>query len=122
MSLWDEGLGQFLDDLRGRGVDKATIEQFLKDKASAEDAKRSCQSLQGDAGKKYGQMEVAGQKIPGKWINLIMDNINRFVSITDYAMKGAPETVALAWWGIKQGNEALPLQPPFLPGCYIGFE
>lgn len=33
---------------------------------------------------------------------MIMDNINRFVSITDYAMKGAPETVGLAWFAIKQ--------------------
>jgi hypothetical protein len=75
---------------------------FLKDKASPEDTKRSCLSLQTDTGKKYGQLEVAGQKVPGKWVQMIMDNISRFVMITDYAMKGAPETVGLAWWGIKQ--------------------
>ena len=101
-SLWDEGLSQFLAQLRDSGADNATIDGFLKDKASPEDTKRSCLSLQTDTGKKYGQLEVAGQKVPGKWVQMIMDNINRFVMITDYAMKGAPETVGLAWWGIKQ--------------------
>jgi hypothetical protein len=101
-TLWDEGLGAFLADLRNRGVDKNTIDQFLKDKTTSEDARQSCQSLQSDTNKKYGQVEVAGRQIPTKWIACIMDNINRFVSITDYAMKGAPESVGLAWFAVKQ--------------------
>ena len=31
-----------------------------------------------------------------------MNNINKFVAIGDYAMKGAPETVGLAWFAVKQ--------------------
>lgn len=102
MSLWDEGLGGFLGDLRSRGIPEAVIQSFLADKASPEETRKSAQALQGDSGKKYGDKEVAGKTIPSKWIAAIMDNIGRFVAITDYAMKGAPETVGLAWWAIKQ--------------------
>lgn len=101
-TLWDEGLNTFLEDLRSRGTPKNVIDGFLADKATAEETRRSAQSLQADTGKKYGGVEVAGKKVPGKWIAAIMDNIGRFVQIGDYAMKGAPETVGLAWWAIKQ--------------------
>ncbi|KAH7400088.1 hypothetical protein BKA64DRAFT_707768 [Cadophora sp. MPI-SDFR-AT-0126] len=102
MSLWDEGLNSFLSDLRSRGIPEAVIQSFLADKSTPEETKKSALALQHDSGKKYGAVEVAGKTIPGKWIAAIMDNIGRFVQITDYAMKGAPETVGLAWWAIKQ--------------------
>ncbi|KAH6690215.1 hypothetical protein BKA61DRAFT_286666 [Leptodontidium sp. MPI-SDFR-AT-0119] len=102
MSLWDEGLTTFLSDLRSRGIPETIIQSFLADKATPEETRKSAQALQSDSGKKYGAVEVAGKTIPGKWIAAIMDNIGRFVQITDYAMKGAPETVGLAWWAIKQ--------------------
>ncbi|MAD85291.1 MAG: hypothetical protein CL912_20215 [Deltaproteobacteria bacterium] len=102
MSLWDEGLDSFLSDLRSRGIPETVIQSFLADKSTPEETKKSALALQHDSGKKYGAVEVAGKTIPGKWIAAIMDNIGRFVQITDYAMKGAPETVGLAWWAIKQ--------------------
>lgn len=102
MSLWDEGLTGFLSDLRSRGIPEAVIQYFLADKLKPEETKKSAQALQNDSGKKYGAVDVAGKTIPGKCIAAIMDNIGRFVQITVYAMKGAPETVGLAWWAIKQ--------------------
>ncbi|KAL8820486.1 MAG: hypothetical protein Q9191_007508 [Dirinaria sp. TL-2023a] len=102
MSLWEEARGQFVRQLQAQNVDRQTIDQFLQDKASSEDAKRSALALQTESDRKYGQVEVAGKTIPKKWIAQIMGNIDKFVKIGDYAMKGAPETVGLAWFAIKQ--------------------
>ncbi len=102
VSLWEEGRDQFLKNLRKRGVDKQTADQFLQDKAASEDVKLSCRSLQADSERKYGQFEIAGKGIPKKWIARIIDNVGKFVAIGDFAMKGAPETVGLAWFAIKQ--------------------
>ena len=102
MSLWEEARDIFVQDLRGQGVERQTIDLFLQDKATSDDVKRSCTSLQADSDRKYGQVEVAGKAIPGKWVARIMDNIDRFVAIGNFAMKGAPETVGLAWFAVKQ--------------------
>ncbi len=102
MSLWEEGRDQFIKDLRGHGVETQTVDQFLQDKAASEDVRHSCLSLQADSERKYGQVEIAGKGIPKKWIARIMDNVGKFVAVGDIAMKGAPETVGLAWFAIKQ--------------------
>lgn len=102
MSLWEEARDQFVRQLQDQNVDRQTIVQFLQDKASSEDAKRSALALQTESDRKYGQIEVAGKTISKKWVARIMDNIDKFVKIGDFAMKGAPETVGLAWFAIKQ--------------------
>ena len=102
MSLWEEARDQFIQQLQSQNVDRQTIDQFLQDKATSDDAKRSALALQTDSDKKYGQAKVADKAIPGKWISLIMENIDKFVAIGNYAMKGAPETVGLAWFAVKQ--------------------
>ncbi|KAL8688974.1 MAG: hypothetical protein Q9218_005244 [Villophora microphyllina] len=107
MSLWEEARDQFVLQLRNQSVDGKTIDQFLQDKTTPEDTKRSARALQTDSDWKYGQVEVSGKAIPAKWIARIMDNIERFVAIGDFAMKGAPETVGLAWFAIKQVLNAL---------------
>lgn len=83
-------------------LDEELIGQFLQGKATSEDVKRSCQSLQIDNNRKYGQVDVAEKAIPAKWTARIVDNIGRFVIIRDFAMKGTPETVGLAWFAAKQ--------------------
>ena len=102
MSLWEEARDKFIDDLRGQGVDRQTVDFFLQDKATSDDVKRSCLSLQADSDRKYGQAEVVGKSISGKWLAQIMDNIDHFVSIGNFMMKGSPETVGLAWFAVKQ--------------------
>lgn len=102
MSLWDEGLEEFKKDLKERRVDQATIDEFLKENTTANDARQSCLELKEHANQKYEKVEVAGRELPKKWISSIMDNIDKFVSITDFAMQGAPETVGLAWFAVKQ--------------------
>ena len=100
MSLWDEGLNQFLDDLRRRKVDERTIREFREERSSPEDARQTCRILQTDVDRKYSDPEVADRKM-GKWVSGLMNNIDRFVMIGDIAMKGAPETVGLAWFAVK---------------------
>lgn len=102
MSLWEEDRDQFLQDLRAQRIDEELIGQFLQNKATSENVKRSCQSLQIDYNGKYGQVDVTGKAIPAKWTARIMDNIGRFVIIRGFAMKGAPETVGLVWFAVKQ--------------------
>jgi len=102
MSLWEEARDNFIKDLQEKGTDKQTVDQFLQEKATSDDVKRSCISLQADTDRKYGKVEIAGKAIPAKWIGRIMDNIDKFVAIGNFAMTGAPETVGLAWFAVKQ--------------------
>jgi hypothetical protein len=102
MSLWEEARDQFLQDIRNKGVDSQLLDQFLRDKATSDDVLRSCTSLQTESDRKYGQVEVAGKSIPKIWISRIMDIANRFVAIGNFTMQGAPETVGLAWFAVKQ--------------------
>jgi hypothetical protein len=101
-SLWDEGRKSFIDELKKQKVAQDVIDEFLSDKAFPEDAKQSCLLLQKDAERKFGDAKILGGTIPKKWISSIMDNIDKFVSIADYGTKGAPETVGLAWFAVKQ--------------------
>jgi hypothetical protein len=101
-SLWDEGKNSFIEDLNKQKIANAIIDEFLSDKAFPEDAKQSCLLLQKDAERKYGDAKILGGTMPKKWISSIMDNIDKFVKIADYGTKGAPETVGLAWFAVKQ--------------------
>ena len=101
-NLWEEGRVQFEQQLRDNGIKQKDIDDFLKERSSFEEAKSSCQSLKGDTEKKYGSLEVAGTKVSTKWIGIVMDNMQRFMQVGDYLVKGAPESVGLAWWAVKQ--------------------
>jgi hypothetical protein len=101
-SLWEEGRAQFQEDLRARGEKDADVKNFFKERATIQDAQATCQSLKNDADKKYGDIAVGSQKVPTKWISVVMSNMERFIAVGDYMVKGSPETVALAWWAVKQ--------------------
>lgn len=102
MNLWQEGRDQFEHELRERGVKEADIKAFLAEKATFQEAEKSCESIKNDADRKYGSLEIASQKVPTKWIAVVMSNMQRIIQVGDYMVKGAPETVALGWWAIKQ--------------------
>ncbi|KAL8731397.1 MAG: hypothetical protein Q9181_004325 [Wetmoreana brouardii] len=101
MSIWEEAKDQFIQQLLEQNVDEHIIHQFLQDKATSENVKASVVALQNDCGKKYGRVDKSGTATPKKWIARVMDNIERFVKIGDSAMKGAPETANLAWFGVR---------------------
>jgi hypothetical protein len=100
--LWQEGRDQFEQDLRDRGAKEADIKLFLAEKATIQDAENSCQAIKQDADKKYGNIVIANQKVPTKWIGAVMSNMQRIMTVGDYMMKSAPESISLGWWAIKQ--------------------
>ncbi|KAK0260088.1 hypothetical protein LTS09_005423 [Friedmanniomyces endolithicus] len=118
-NLWKEGLQLFLKDLHVRDEkDRYILNDFLEDKSSPEDAIKSCEALKEDAGKKYGEVkisdEIAGaefgdkaRKFSAKWISSILGNIDSFVSVGNFAMTGAPESVGMAWFAVKLALTAI---------------
>lgn len=97
-NLYDEGLQKFREDVKERirdSKDQSLLEEFLRDKAAPEDAITSCKALGDQTGEKYGGVKVAGKEvIPTKWVNNVLSNIDSFVAVGNYAMKGAPESVS----------------------------
>jgi hypothetical protein len=89
------------DRYRGDAKDMEILREFLREKATPEESKKAAEDLRADAGKKYGSKKVGDTVIPDTWISNIMGNINNFVTVGNYAMKGAPESVGLAWFAVR---------------------
>jgi hypothetical protein len=102
LTLWIEARDQFVEEMRGKGTDEKLVRTFLAEQSSPEDAKKVAASIADDSETKWNKVQIGGKRISSKWISRIMDNIDRFVAVGDFAMKGAPETVGLAWFAVKQ--------------------
>jgi hypothetical protein len=111
--LYKEGRQRFIKDAEARydsSKDLEMLRDFLAQNASPEDARAEAGMLKEKAGKKWNTKNVGSVEIPAAWIDKLMSNIGNFVSVGDYAMKGAPESVGLAWFAVKltlsaiQGN------------------
>ena len=102
LSLWEEGYNAFVRE-HEKTADPAVFQSFLKERATCEEAKRSCVILQEDSSQKYGSDTTIGGKsiIPAKWIGRMMENMDSFVAVGNFTMKGAPETIGLAWFAVK---------------------
>ncbi|KAI9685134.1 MAG: hypothetical protein M1822_004721 [Bathelium mastoideum] len=102
-NLYDEGLHDFRDNVKIKDdKDQYILDEFLKDKASPEEVVVSCKGLQDKAGEKYGSIKSGDKEIiPAKWISNILGNIDNFVAVGNFAMKGAPESVGMAWFAVK---------------------
>ena len=66
------------------------VNEFLSQHESPQQAKEFCVAAQGKASKQYAQA-VGG----------VLSKIETFMRVGDVAMKGAPESVGLAWMGIR---------------------
>ena len=114
-NLYDEGLQDFRENIKIKDdKDQYVLDEFLKDRASPEEVSTTCKTLQGQAGEKYGGIKSGDKEIiPAKWISNILGNIDSFVAVGNFAMKGAPESVGMAWFAVKltltaiQSNYAL---------------
>ena len=114
-NLYDEGLREFRGNLKIKDdKDQFVLDEFLKDRANPEEVVTTCKSLQDQAGEKYGSVKSGDKElIPAKWISNILGNIDSFVAVGNFAMKGAPESVGMAWFAVKltlsaiQSNYAL---------------
>ena len=102
-NLYDEGLRDFCDTVKIKDdKDQNIFNEFRRDNASPEEVKAACKSIQDQAGEKYGSIKVGDKEvIPAKWISNILGNIDNFVAVGNFAMKGAPESVGMAWFAIK---------------------
>lgn len=112
LSLYEEGLQIFLSDFEKSHPDskyESQLHEYLKARNSADDARRSCQSLSTETEKKYsGVIKVGDTEIlTKKWISRIMSNIGNFILVGNVAMTGAPESVGLAWFAITKALGAI---------------
>ena len=101
MSLWDEACGYFVQQLREEREDPVAIENFLRDKASLEDARQSATNLQKDIDRKYGSRESEEKGIFAKWIRQIMEKLDMCLTIGDEVATAASGSISLAWFAIK---------------------
>lgn len=102
--IYLDALIQFQNEARSKytdSKDQELLQEFLRERATPEETMQAAGSLKADAGKKYGSRKVGDTTIPETWISNIMGNINNFVEVGNYAMKGAPESVGLAWFAVK---------------------
>ncbi|KAK4191017.1 hypothetical protein QBC35DRAFT_488009 [Podospora australis] len=104
-SLYDDALQRFTKEITAKYSDSPKdlelLKQFLQERASPEETKVAAETLQKDAGKKYGGKKVGDIEIPDSWIETIMSNIENFVAAGDNLTEGAPESVGLAWYAVK---------------------
>jgi hypothetical protein len=112
LSLYEEGLQIFRSDFKKSHPDskyESQLHEYLKARNSADDARRSCQSLSTETEKKYsGVIKVGDTEIlTKKWISRIMSNIGNFILVGNVAMTGAPESVGLAWFAITKALGAI---------------
>ena len=103
--LYKDALSQFKRETEAHYHDSSKklglLKDFLAQRGSPEEARAAAGSLRDDAGKKWGSKKVGDAEIPAAWIDKIMGNIGNFVEVGNYAMKGAPESVGLAWFAVK---------------------
>lgn len=103
--LYKDALSQFKRETEAHYHDSSKkldlLKDFLAQQGSPEEAQVAAGSLRADAGKKWGSKKVGDAEIPAAWIDKIMGNIGNFVEVGNYAMKGAPESVGLAWFAVK---------------------
>ena len=78
------------DVFQNQHKDKKAMAEFLRQQESPQQAKASCIEASNRAGKQYA---------PG--VGGVLSKIEAFMKIGDVSMKAAPESVGLAWMGIR---------------------
>ncbi|KAM7211429.1 ankyrin-3 [Rhypophila decipiens] len=104
VSLYEEAFQKFRKHASERYQDskeQEVLAAFLRERASAEDTIEAAETLRSDSQRKYGSKKVGDIEIPQQWVDKIMGNIGTFVEAGNIAMKGAPESVGMAWFAVK---------------------
>ena len=70
--------------------DKKKMAEFIKERTTPQDAKASCEEAQAKSSKQYAQA-----------LGGVLSKIEVFMKIGDLAIKSAPESIGLAWTGIR---------------------
>ncbi|KAI9796865.1 MAG: hypothetical protein M1833_005914 [Piccolia ochrophora] len=82
--------GAAREEFQKNHKDKKKMEQFLRSQVSIDEAKASCVEAQTKAEQKYS-----------KALGGILSKMETFLRVGDLAVKSAPESVGLAWSGIR---------------------
>lgn len=84
-----------LADVKEKHKDDA--KEWLRSQDTAQEAQSMCRTLNDQGEAQYsskGSVSIAGHSVfPKKIITKLLDNINTFVSVGDFALKGGPESV-----------------------------
>lgn len=103
--LYAEGLAKFRDNIEPRirnDRDRAVLEDFISQRASPKEAREAGRILKQRADEKYGAKKDGNiEIIPAAWISHVLGNIDRVIDVGNWMMEGAPETVGMAWFGMK---------------------
>ncbi|KAI9694998.1 MAG: hypothetical protein M1822_000615 [Bathelium mastoideum] len=86
---WQKAKSLFIE-ARGAKDDQGKLDQFLQGWTSVQDAKDMCIATKNQASKEYAPM-----------LGSILNKIDMASKVGDLAMKSAPESVGLAWMGVK---------------------
>ncbi|KAK4501551.1 hypothetical protein PRZ48_007360 [Zasmidium cellare] len=98
-ALYQEGLTQFRNTIKPqKDRDREILNSFLKERESPEGVKQTAVELKESADGKYDR-DLG--PIPKEWIANILGNIDRAIDIGDFAAKGGPESVGMAWMVVK---------------------
>jgi ABC-type transporter Mla subunit MlaD len=95
IDTFEKAKAAFLADVKEKHRDDAR--EWLKSQDSAHEAQRMCQTLSDQGEAQYsskGSFTLGGHNaLPKKVVTKLLDNINTFVSVGDFALKGGPESV-----------------------------
>lgn len=97
--LWVEARIDFETRMRQNSKDASysqALDEFLIQNDNPNATSLSAKRLAEEASRKWDD-----SKIPKKWVNKIMSNIDQFTKAASSAMDFAPESVKLAWFGIN---------------------
>lgn len=89
-TLYDDALRKFCAAVRKDGIKEgdedgeAQLQQFLKNRATAQQVRNSATDPQHKTGKKYGSINIGDKGIIfQKWIDIILSNIGNAIDIGD---------------------------------------
>lgn len=92
---FEKAKASFLADVKEKH--RADAKEWLRSQDSAQEAQTICKTLSDESEAKYsskGSVTLAGHNVfPKKVITKLLDNIDTFVSVGDFAIKGGPESV-----------------------------
>lgn len=84
---WNAAVRHFRDNSEHK---KERLEQFLKRHKNERDVKKTCEERKQHGSDQYGKV-----------MSKVLDKIDIFLTAGNIAVKGAPESVGLAWMGIS---------------------
>ena len=113
-TLYDDALQKFCASVREERIKEgdedgeAQLQHFLTSKATIQQVRDSAADLQQETGRKYSSKKFGDKEIISqKWIDNIMGNIGNAIAISDNLIRAAPESVAMVWFCVKLGLNAI---------------